>query len=140
MTSLKLRFNADYRMTELIEFETDRLHLRQWQVADRDPFAALNSDPRVMEFFPSPLTRAESDAMADRCESLIHERGWGFWAAELKTNGSFIGFVGLHTRPPNSHFHLASRSVGVLRMSTGEKGWRRKQQGEQFVSASNHSA
>ena len=96
MTSLKLRFNADYRMTELIKFETDRLHLRQWQVADRDPFAALNSDPRVMEFFPSPLTRAESDAMADRCESLIHERGWGFWAAELKTNGSFIGFVGLH--------------------------------------------
>lgn len=83
-------------MTELIEFETDRLRLRQWQVADRDPFAALNSDPRVMEFFPSPLTRAESDAMADRCESLIHKRGWGFWAAELKTNGSFIGFVGLH--------------------------------------------
>jgi RimJ/RimL family protein N-acetyltransferase len=84
-------------MAELIEFETERLRLRQWQVADRDLFAALNSDPRVMEFFPSPLTRAESDAMADRCESLIHERGWGFWAAELKTNGRFIGFVGLHT-------------------------------------------
>ena len=84
-------------MAELIEFETERLRLRQWQVADRDPFAALNSYPRVMEFFPSPLTRSESDAMADRCESLIHERGWGFWAAELKTNGRFIGFVGLHT-------------------------------------------
>lgn len=66
-------------------------------MTDRDPFAALNSDPRVMEFFPTPLTRAESDAMADRCESLIHECGWGFWAAELKTNGRFIGFVGLHT-------------------------------------------
>jgi RimJ/RimL family protein N-acetyltransferase len=84
-------------MAELIEFETERLRLRQWQVTDRDPFAALNSDPRVMEFFPTPLTRAESDAMADRCESLIRERGWGFWAVELKTNGRFIGFVGLHT-------------------------------------------
>jgi RimJ/RimL family protein N-acetyltransferase len=49
-----------------------------------------------MEFFPSRLTRQESDAMADRCESLIKERGWGLWAVELKADRSFIGFVGLH--------------------------------------------
>jgi RimJ/RimL family protein N-acetyltransferase len=84
-------------MTELIEVETKRLRLRQWQAADREPFAALNADPRVMEFFPSPLTRRDSDALADRCQSLIEERGWGFWAAELKNTHTFIGFVGLHT-------------------------------------------
>jgi RimJ/RimL family protein N-acetyltransferase len=84
-------------MTELIEIETERLRLRQWQAADREPFAALNADPRVMEFFPSPLTRRDSDALADRCQSLIEERGWGFWAAELKNTRAFIGFVGLHT-------------------------------------------
>jgi RimJ/RimL family protein N-acetyltransferase len=84
-------------MNELIEFETERLHLRQWKSADRAPFAALNDDPRVMEYFPSRLSRAESDAMADRCESLIHERGWGLWATELKESGEFIGYVGLHT-------------------------------------------
>ena len=83
-------------MTELIEFETERLRLRQWKSADRAPFAALNDDKRVMEFFPSRLSRAESDAMADRCESLIRERGWGPWATELKENGEFIGVVGLH--------------------------------------------
>ncbi|MGV8894153.1 MAG: GNAT family N-acetyltransferase [Burkholderiaceae bacterium] len=84
-------------MPSLIEFETDRLHLRQWLPADREPFAALNSDSKVMDFFPSLLTRAESDAIADRCQSLIEERGWGFWAAECKTTREFIGFVGLHT-------------------------------------------
>lgn len=84
-------------MTELIEFETERLRLRQWKSADRAPFAALNDDKRVMEFFPSQLSRTESDAMADRCESLIHQRGWGLWAAELKESGEFIGYVGLHT-------------------------------------------
>jgi RimJ/RimL family protein N-acetyltransferase len=84
-------------MTELIEVETKRLRLRQWQAADREPFAALNADPRVMVFFPSPLTRRDSDALADRCQSLIEERGWGFWAAELKNTRTFIGFVGLHT-------------------------------------------
>jgi RimJ/RimL family protein N-acetyltransferase len=83
-------------MVEVIEFETERLRLRQWKPADREPFAALNSDPRVMEFFPSPLDRAESDKMAERCESLIQQRGWGLWAAESKANHDFIGFVGLH--------------------------------------------
>jgi RimJ/RimL family protein N-acetyltransferase len=70
--------------------------MRQWRSSDRAPFAELNADPRVMEFFPSTLTPEQSDGMADRCESLIGERGWGLWAVELKTNGSFIGFVGLH--------------------------------------------
>lgn len=82
--------------TELIEFDTGRLRLRQWCAADRKPFAALNADPQVMTFFPAPLDRLESDAMADRCQSLIAERGWGFWAAETKDTCEFIGFVGLH--------------------------------------------
>jgi RimJ/RimL family protein N-acetyltransferase len=83
-------------MAELIEFETERLRLRQWLPTDREPLAALNADPRVMEFFPSVLERAASDALADRCESLIAERGWGFWAAEVKESNQFIGFVGLN--------------------------------------------
>lgn len=83
-------------MVELIEPITTRLLLRQWRRSDRAPFAELNGDPKVMESFPSVLTRQESDAMADRCEACIAERGWGFWAVELRTSGSFIGFVGLN--------------------------------------------
>lgn len=84
-------------MTALIEFDTPRLRLRQWRAADRKPFAALNADAKVMEFFPALLMPTESDAMADRCEALIAERGWGFWAVETKDTREFIGFVGLHT-------------------------------------------
>lgn len=80
----------------LIEPETDRLVLRQWRDSDKGPFSVLNADPEVMEYFPSVLIRSESDAVADRCKSLIAERGWGFWAAELKDSRTFIGFVGLH--------------------------------------------
>lgn len=43
-----------------------------------------------------PQSRFESDAMADKCETLIAERGWGFWAVEIKATEEFIGFVGLH--------------------------------------------
>lgn len=79
-----------------LEIDTPRLRLRQWRAADRAPFAALNADPRVMEHFPSTLDRAASDAIAERCETLIAERGWGFWAVERRDSGDFIGFVGLN--------------------------------------------
>lgn len=84
----------------IIEPQTERLRLRQWLPEDRAPFAALNADTRVMEYFPAPLERSESDALADRLESFISEHGWGFWAAELKGSNDFIGFVGLHIPPP----------------------------------------
>ena len=42
-------------MAEPIELETERLRLRQWLPADRELFAALNADPRVMAFLPMRL-------------------------------------------------------------------------------------
>jgi RimJ/RimL family protein N-acetyltransferase len=83
-------------MTALIEFETERLQLRQWIESDREPFARLCSDPQVMEFYPNPLDRTASDAMVDRVRALITDRGWGLWAVELKADKQFIGYVGLH--------------------------------------------
>ena len=50
------------------ELRTERLLLRGWRAGDREPFAALNADPVVMEHFPAPLSRAESDAFVDRIE------------------------------------------------------------------------
>ncbi|MEM9137581.1 MAG: GNAT family N-acetyltransferase [Cyanobacteria bacterium P01_F01_bin.42] len=83
-------------MPKIIEFQTKRLRLRQWRRSDRDPFFQLSSDPVVMEYFPDPLDREASDAMAERCERLIAERGWGLWAVEIPGEADFIGFVGLH--------------------------------------------
>lgn len=91
-------------MVEPIEFNTERLRFRQWCAADRGPFAALNADPQVMAFFPGRLDRVASDEMADRCQSLMSERGWGLWAVELKETGGFIGFVGLHVPPSELPF------------------------------------
>jgi RimJ/RimL family protein N-acetyltransferase len=81
---------------DLIEFDTERLHLRQWRASDREPFAQLNADPRVMEFFPNCFDRAASDAMADRIEEKIAQQGWGLWAVQTKNTQDFIGFVGLN--------------------------------------------
>lgn len=78
------------------ELRTERLWLRQWQTRDRAPFAALNADPAVMQFFPEPLDRVRSDAMAQRCQDLIASRGWGFWAFQERASAAFVGMVGLH--------------------------------------------
>src|SRR5262245_1079321 len=74
---------------------SSRLRLRRWRDADRDAFAALNSDARVMEFFPATLSRARSDAMIDYIEAHFREHGFGFWAVEVPGVAPFIGFVGL---------------------------------------------
>jgi RimJ/RimL family protein N-acetyltransferase len=78
--------------------ETPRIRLRQWTDADREPLAALNADPVVMEHFPSTLTREQSDSMAERLHASIERNGWGFWAADDLTGDQpqLAGFVGIN--------------------------------------------
>jgi RimJ/RimL family protein N-acetyltransferase len=84
--------------------ETERLILRHWRESDKEPFARMNADSRVMEFLPALLTRQESDTLADRIEARLTERGFGLCAVELKVQGVFIGFVGLSEPRFQAHF------------------------------------
>ena len=88
-------------MVSLIEPKTDRLHLRQWQFSDREPFAAMSANPQVMAFFPSILDRPASDGIVDTCQNLISLRGWGIWAVEVLATAEFVGLVGLSIPGPN---------------------------------------
>jgi RimJ/RimL family protein N-acetyltransferase len=74
---------------------TARLLLREWRDTDREPFAALNADPRVAEFLGRPLDRAASDAFVDRIAARWGSDGHGLWAVERRVDGTFLGFVGL---------------------------------------------
>ena len=74
---------------------TGRLILRRWQEGDRAPFAELNGDPATLVFFPSTLSREESDEFVDRIEARFERDGYGLWALEVRRTGEFIGFAGL---------------------------------------------
>lgn len=74
---------------------TERLILRRWVSGDRKPFADMNADPEVMNYFPSVLTREESNGLADRVEEHFVTHGFGLWAVEISDLASFAGFVGL---------------------------------------------
>jgi len=71
-----------------------RVLLRQWEARDCAPFAELNADPIATEFFPTTLTREQSDRLVDRLRAAIDEDGWGFWCLEI--DGRCAGFTGLN--------------------------------------------
>lgn len=83
---------------------TERLTLRQWRSSDREPFAALNADPVVMEHFPAPLTREQSDRFAGQIAERIAAAGYGLWAVEPIDGPRFVGFVGLLPVQFDAHF------------------------------------
>jgi ribosomal-protein-alanine N-acetyltransferase len=74
---------------------TARLVLREWRVEDREPYAALNADPAVREFFPERLARAQSDAQIAVFEDHFAAHGFGMWALALRAGGELIGFTGM---------------------------------------------
>ena len=76
--------------------------LRQWRDEDLEPYAAMNADLQVMQFFPKRLTIAESRESLLRLRAGIEERGWGLWAVEV--DGVFAGFTGLAEPKFTAHF------------------------------------
>src|SRR5262245_1730750 len=89
---------------EAITLRTPRLILRAWRDADVDGFAAMFGDPPVMEFLPAPRDRAAIEAIVGRVRAHFAQHGFGWWAAELKATGEFIGFIGLSHVPFEAHF------------------------------------
>ena len=83
-------------MAVVSEIETERLILRAWRDADLAPFAAMNANPRVCEFFPATLSREESDAIVARVRDHFDAYGYGLYAVEAKEGGAFIGFTGFN--------------------------------------------
>lgn len=75
---------------------TARLALRAWREEDLPAFTAMNADERVMEFFPAPLTDAESREMFGRIRNEFSTEGFGPYAVERLSDGELLGFTGLH--------------------------------------------
>lgn len=93
--------------------ETKRLILRGMRDGDLAPFAAMNADARVMEYFPSALTPDESVLMAARIDEHFDQHGYSFWAVEVVGAIDFIGVAGLLVPRFEAHF-----------MPCVEIGWR----------------
>ena len=92
---------------------TPRLVLRRWQPGDLDSFAALNSDPEVMRYFPSTYDRSATAAMITAWQAKIDRQGFGLWAVERAEDSTLLGMAGLNPVPP-----------GIITGEGLEIGWR----------------
>ena len=88
----------------MYNLKTQRLILRHWCEEDLEPFAAMNRDPEVMKYFPSILSRQESNSMVERIQNKFAIQGFGLWAVEEKLSGTFIGCIGLNRPNFQAHF------------------------------------
>lgn len=103
--------------------KTERLILRPWREEDLELFAALNADPRVMEYFPSVKTIQESTQEYNYIKGSIEKHGWGLWASTLIGEDRFIGFIGLNNVGFKSHFTPAVEIGWRLAYDYWNKGY-----------------
>lgn len=76
--------------------ETERLILRGWKPEDFGAYERFMADPDVMRYLSgNPLS--QGDAWRNMAQFAGHWllRGYGVWAVERKSDGAFIGRVGL---------------------------------------------
>jgi RimJ/RimL family protein N-acetyltransferase len=94
--------------------QSERVLLREWRESDVAPWIALNLDAENLKYFPRVYSVEESLASYMRIRDLLNENSFGLWAAEEKSSGEFMGFVGLmHHNIPDISF-----------MPCYEIGWR----------------
>jgi RimJ/RimL family protein N-acetyltransferase len=96
--------NSDATVAAGPRIRTERLLMRRWTQADREPFARLNADPEVARYLSGPMSRADSDVLADRIEAGFTANGFGLWAIEVAATAEFIGFTGLSRPRFDAHF------------------------------------
>jgi len=88
----------------MIQLETERLVMRQWQESDIRPFAEMNRDERIMEYFPFNLTPEESLAMINYFCNQMQEKACLYLPVIKKKTGSFAGVVNLAPVAFDAHF------------------------------------
>jgi alpha-methylacyl-CoA racemase len=83
--------------------QTRRLRLRQFTTADVDNLVELDSDPQVMHFInggrPTPRQEVEQEILPAFLRYYRNSPGFGFWAAEEKATGAFLGWFHFRPRP-----------------------------------------
>jgi RimJ/RimL family protein N-acetyltransferase len=76
-------------------FTSERLGFRDWSLEDIDKMHEINTDEKVMEFFPSILTKEQTEGQVARMKKHFQDKGFCYFAVDKLENDEFIGFIGL---------------------------------------------
>jgi RimJ/RimL family protein N-acetyltransferase len=81
--------------------QTERLILRQWRDADREPYADIMVEPEVGKWLGGPFTREQAYERVARFRASLAATGMGRLAIERKSDGRLIGHCGLAPTAPD---------------------------------------
>ena len=102
---------------------SERLGFRNWTDQDLEAFAAINSNPEVMEHFPQILSLKETAEFINRLKARYAKNGYCYFATEILETGEFIGFIGLDYKDFKSNFTPAVDIGWRLKKSVWGKGY-----------------
>jgi len=75
--------------------ETERMFLRQMEMADVDYLMGIFSDPVAMRYYPGIKSWQEVEEWVRWTLASYRDHGFGLWVAILKDSGEFAGQCGL---------------------------------------------
>ncbi len=104
-------------------FKSERLGFRNWTSNDLKVLSEMNSDPEVMEHFPSTLSEKETENLLKRLINHYHEKGYTYYATEILETGELIGFIGLAYQTYKTEFSPATDIGWRLKKSAWGKGY-----------------
>ncbi|MGJ1262302.1 GNAT family N-acetyltransferase [Sphingobacterium spiritivorum] len=76
-------------------FTSERLGFRNWDLADIDKLYEINTDRKVMEFFPDVSTKQQTTEFVHRMKHQFENKAFCYFAVDRLDNREFIGFIGL---------------------------------------------
>ena len=85
-------------------FKSERLGFRNWIASDTPKMAEINSNPEVMEYFPSIPNFKQTEAFIERMQKQFLDKGFCYFAVDKLDTNEFIGFIGLSEQTFESDF------------------------------------
>jgi RimJ/RimL family protein N-acetyltransferase len=85
-------------------FTSQRLGFRNWLNSDIEKMDEINSDEKVMEFFPNLISHDQTIEFILRMQKQFSEKGYCYFAVDLLETNEFIGCIGLSYQQFESEF------------------------------------
>lgn len=104
-------------------FTSERLGFRNWDSNDVDTMHDINSDEKVMEFFPSISTKEQTKEFIERMKIQFNKKGFCYFAVDKLDDNEFIGFIGLSEQTYEADFTPCVDIGWRIKRSEWNKGY-----------------
>ena len=106
-----------------MRLETERLVLREWREDDKALYAKVIGDPVVRRFFPGLGTPLDAAMGIERARERLKQFGFGFLALERKSDGAFMGMLGMAPFNENIRAAIPGHPEVEIGWQIGQQFW-----------------